>query len=916
MHWQRPSIRPPRSRCRAPGSGLRSPARRSRASAGLCCDEPHQQDAQGPGQAPCAPARNSGARGGTVAAYACGARAHAGFRFLLADHGDVDALRRGLGRVARLAADTAPNSHRSRLPVLAGEGLRAGCIVASGSRSRASISRPAACAGLACRIRIGRFGGSAAAFAAAPGKNQCGHAAAGDRVDDAHSSAKPESFIFTIRPESFRCRGEDRLGGPGARSGAPDPGGAPDRDQTRGRGCSLPSGGSRGRHREYRLRYAARAHHGREQRYPHRASRAAKARRAPGPQPRFPRVCGCALPAPRSPQGGDRAVSGGAAPCTVGGRLVAGLGDLASGRRAAQGRAGGLHARQIGRKSRSRSPQFRRPTAQATAVVASEMQDRYREVYDSFKWEVPARFNIGTACCGRHSADRSRVALYWEDESGAVAVFTFRDLQHEANRLSNALAGLGVKRGDRVAIILPQRPETAIAHIACYQMGAVAMPLSVLFGPDALEYRLENSETVAALVDSGSLPSLAQIRGKLPLLRHVIGVAGARESWVQPWERLLDKASPHFTPIDTAAGEPALLIYTSGTTGPPKGALMPQRVLLGNLPGFEHSHDLFPQAGDVFWSPADWAWTGGLMDALLPSLYHGTPVLGYRGRFDPEKSFWLMQKYGVRNSFLFPTALKMMMKAVPQPGRRYELSLRSIMSAGESLGETVFEWTREALGVTVNEMFGQTEMNYIVGNSHTLWPAKPGSIGRPYPGHRAACIDDAGDEVPVGQLGSVPVPAEGDPVSFLEYWKNPEATREKIVGGWCRTGDLAKRDADGDFWYQGRADDMFKSAGYRIGPSEIENCLVKHPAVANCAVVGSPDPERTHVVKAFIVLTLGYKASAALEAELQQHVRGKLAPYEYPKEIEFTDSLPMTTTGKVQRQVLRLREEERKRSKT
>src|SRR5882672_645684 len=654
MHSQRPSIRPPRSRCRAPGSGLRSPARRSRASAGSCCDEPHQQDAPGPGQAPRVPARNGGARGGTVAAHACGARAQAGFRFLLANHGDVDALRRGLGRVARVAVDTAPDSHRSRLPVLAREGLRAGCIVASGFRSRASIGRPAACAGLACRFRIGHFGGSAAAFAAALGKNQCGHAAAGDRADDSHSSAKPESFIFLERPH---WRGEDRLGAtaacrrgrrrtgqnrpafeyfdakpgggripprsqpgepgpdrrrdgrlsarsgnrPGTRGGAPDPGGAPDRGQTRGRSRSFPPGGPRARHREYRLRHAARAHHGREQRCPHGAFRAAKARRTAGPQPRFSRICGCALPAPRSPQGGDRAVSGGAAPCTVGGRLVAGPGDLASGRRAAQGRAGGLHARQIGRKSRSRSPQFRRPTAQATAVVASEMQDRYREVYDSFKWEVPARFNIGTASCGRHSPGRSRVALYWEDEGGAVAVFTFRDLQHEANRLSNALAGLGVKRGDRVAIILPQRPETAIAHIACYQMGAVAMPLSVLFGPDALEYRLENSETVAALVDSGSLPSLAQIRDKLPRLRHVIGVAGARESWVQSWEKLLDKASPHFTPIDTAAGEPALLIYTSGTTGPPKGALMPQRVLLGNLPGFEHSHDLFPQAGDLFW---------------------------------------------------------------------------------------------------------------------------------------------------------------------------------------------------------------------------------------------------------------------------------------------------------------------------
>jgi len=542
------------------------------------------------------------------------------------------------------------------------------------------------------------------------------------------------------------------------------------------------------------------------------------------------------------------------------------------------------------------------------------MRDRYRERYDAFQWDVPARFNMAAACL-RHAKERDRVALHWEDEGGAVSTHTFRDLQREANRLSNALAALNVKRGDRVGIILPQRPETAIAHIACYQMGAVAMPLSILFGPDALEYRLQDSAAAVALVDPASLPSLAQIRDRLPSLEHVIGVAGARESQLLPWEELLGKSSPQFAPVDTAAGEPALLVYTSGTTGPPKGALMPQRVLLGNIPGFVHSHDLFPRPGDLFWSPADWAWTGGLMDALLPSLYHGVPLLGYRGRFEPDRAYWLMQKYRVRNTFLFPTALKMMMKAMPEPRKRYELSLRSIMSAGESVGETVFNWSRGALGVTVNEMFGQTEINYIVGNSHELWPAKPGSIGRPYPGHRVACIDEAGEEVPAGEVGEIAAFSEGDPVFFLEYWKNPEATRKKYTGKWCRTGDLAKRDEDGDFWYQGRSDDVFKSAGYRIGPSEIENCLLKHPAVANAAVVGSPDAERTNIVKAFVVLAPGFEGSAALKAELQEHVRGKLAPYEYPKEIEFLDSLPMTTTGKVQRRVLRLREEERKKGK-
>ena len=545
-------------------------------------------------------------------------------------------------------------------------------------------------------------------------------------------------------------------------------------------------------------------------------------------------------------------------------------------------------------------------------------QDRYREICDAFHWQVPARFNIARECCGRWARERQRIALYYEDDTGHTGVYTYRELQQQANRLANALVALGVKRGDRVAIVLPQRPETAIAHIACYQMGAVAMPLSVLFGPDALEYRLQNSEATVALGEEASLPHLAQIRANCPHLKHIVGVGGAREANVHAWERLLEQASPQFECVDSGADDPAILIYTSGTTGPPKGALAAQRSLLGNLPGFQHSQDMFPLAGDVFWSPADWAWTGGLMDVLLPTLYCGQPVLGFRGRFDPEKAFYLMQKYAVTNTFLFPTALKMMMKTVATPRDKYTLALRSIMSAGEALGETVFGWCRDSLRVPVNEMFGQTEINYIVGNSHELWPAKPGSMGRPYPGHRVAVIDDDGNMLPAGQIGDVAVnrywrDGEKDPVFFLGYWKNDDATRAKYTGDWCRTGDLAKADAAGDLWYQGRADDVFKSASYRIGPSEIENCLVKHPAVANAAVVPSPDAERGNIVKAFIVLTAGTMPSKDLEVEIQDHVRGKLAPYEYPKEIEFIDALPMTTTGKVQRRVLRLREAERKR---
>jgi acetyl-CoA synthetase len=537
------------------------------------------------------------------------------------------------------------------------------------------------------------------------------------------------------------------------------------------------------------------------------------------------------------------------------------------------------------------------------------MPDRYDDLYRGFRWSVPPRYNIAHACCGQWAADRSRLALYFEDESGATAAYAFWDIQQAANRLSNALAALGVRPGDRVALCLPQRPETAVAYIAIFQMGAIALPLSHLFGPDALEYRLNHAEASVALVEPTTLPAFWKIRDRLKDLRHVIGIGGAREAGVHAYEELLSKASSSFSPVETRADDPALIIYTSGTTGPPKGALKAHRVMIGNVPGFVHSHDFFPQPGDMFWSPADWAWTGGLMDALLPAWLFGVPILGYRGRFDAEKAYYLLEKYGIRNSFLFPTALKLMMKAVPEPSKKFALNLRSVMSAGESVGVTVIEWAREELGVTINEMFGQTEINYVVGNCQAAWPVKPGSIGRPYPGHQVAVIDEQGNELPRGELGEIAVKRNDDPVFFLEYWKNPQATKDKFIGDWGCTGDQGKMDQDGYLWYQGRSDDVIKSSGYRIGPAEIESCLVKHAAVANAAVIGKPDATRGAIVKAFIVLQPGFSGDTNLVHEIQEHVRGRLAPYEYPREIEFIDALPMTTTGKVQRKELRKREE-------
>ncbi len=510
----------------------------------------------------------------------------------------------------------------------------------------------------------------------------------------------------------------------------------------------------------------------------------------------------------------------------------------------------------------------------------------------------------------------------------------------QASQLSHVLSRLGVQRGDRVAIVMSQRFETAVAYMAVLQMGAVAVPLSMLFGPEALEYRLQDSAAVVAICDESSIDNLSAVRKKCKALRTLVGVGDASEQSEIDYSFECALMPERYAPVQTKADEGAVLIYTSGTTGPPKGALIPHRALIGNLTGFVASQNWFGFDADknqssqaVFWSPADWAWTGGLMDALLPTLYFGRPIVAYQGRFTPELAFEILQQHRVTHTFLFPTALKAMMKACPQPRKHYHLHLQACMSAGEAVGDAVYSYCREGLGVTVNEMFGQTEINYIVGNCAKFYPSVPNSMGRAYPGHQVAVIDEAGKPCPPGVVGDVSlnrfdIHGHADPIFFLGYWKNPAATADKYTGDWCRTGDLALQDADGYLWYQGRSDDVFKSAGYRIGPSEVENCLVKHPAVANAAVVPKPDKERGALVKAYVVLApeyiaarailAGFKAKkerenydAQLIASIQQLVKGQLAPYEYPKEIEFIDALPMTTTGKVQRRVLRQQEQAR-----
>ena len=514
----------------------------------------------------------------------------------------------------------------------------------------------------------------------------------------------------------------------------------------------------------------------------------------------------------------------------------------------------------------------------------------FEAVRAAFRWDIPARFNIAQAICDRHAGVRDTALI---TDAG---VLSFAGLREMSARLANVLLAHGVVRGDRVAILLPQSIEAAAAHVAAYRMGAVALPIFPLFGPEALDYRLRDSGARALITGAEGVAKLEGL--SLPALRLVLNVEA-------DFQDLLARARPEHRMVDTQAEDPALILYTSGTTGQPKGVLHAHRVLLGMLPGVELPHEFFPQPGDRMWTPADWAWAGGLLDVLLPSLLHGVPVVALRlPKFDPDAAYALMSRHGVRNAFLPPTALKMMRGAPVPAGVR----LRSVGSGGERLGDEMLEWGRSAFGLVINEFYGQTEANLTVGGCASMLAPAAGSMGRAYPGHEVAVLDEAGRRL-VGKAGQLAVRAP-DPALFLQYWGNTEATARKYrvdeAGRrWLLTGDVARADERGNLYFLGRDDDVISSAGYRIGPDEIEQCIMRHPAVQMVAVVGVPDPVRGEAVKAFVVVAPGHEAGPVLAGEIQAFVKTRLSPHEYPRTIEFRDALPMTVTGKIRRRDLR-----------
>ncbi len=532
-----------------------------------------------------------------------------------------------------------------------------------------------------------------------------------------------------------------------------------------------------------------------------------------------------------------------------------------------------------------------------------ERRESYEALRDGFSWRIPARFNIGTAVSDEWALrEPDRIALQEYRGEDQPRTLSYGELATKSDAFAAALARRGVAQGDRVALLLPQAFETAIAHAAIYKLGAIAVPLALLFGVEALEYRLHTAGAKALVTTAAGAERVRPLRERLTTLDLVVSIeTGGDVSFAD----MVGEPADGFAAADTGPDDPAMMIFTSGTTGAPKGALHAHRVLLGHLPGVEMPHEFMPQPGDRLWTPADWAWAGGLLNILLPGLFLGVPVVAARfDKFDPREALRLIQRMAVRNAFIPPTALKMLRALGPLGELRPHL--RTLASGGEALGRETYEWARAELGLTINEFYGQTECNLVLASAASIGVSRAGAIGRPVPGHRVAVVDKAGQPVAAGVQGQIAV-ARPDPVMFLGYWQNDKATDEKFIGNWMLTGDQGVMDPDGYVHFVGRDDDVITSAGYRIGPAEIEDCLAGHPAVQLAAVVGKPDPVRTEIVKAYVVVAEGAEPGPDLATELSLWVRERLSAHEYPREVAFVDSIPLTTTGKVIRRIFRER---------
>ena len=513
-------------------------------------------------------------------------------------------------------------------------------------------------------------------------------------------------------------------------------------------------------------------------------------------------------------------------------------------------------------------------------------QERYQRARASHVWEVPERYNIAADVCDARAPDA--LAMIHEDPLGRVREVYWGELQSLANRTANLLAGLGVQKGDRVAVVLPPTPETAAVFFATWKLGAILLSMSVLYGDEGIAHRLRDSEPRVLVTDAANAARFAGPAVPQLLILDSVDLAAESDA---------------FETADTSAEDPAQLYYTSGTTGLAKGIVHAHRYLLAHNE-FEYCHEV--QAGERFHGMGEWAWAAGICPLLGPWRLDAIQlVLQRQGGFDAHRQLDFLCRHRATDVFATPTAIRSMM-AIDDAGKRYPQQFRVVCSAGEPLNPEAIRWFRNQYGLTVLDFYGLTESYPLCGNFPWM-EVREGSMGRPMPGWEIAILDEQEQPVPAGERGEICLRARSNPHYPLGYWRLPKESAETFGGEWFHTKDAARVDEDGYVWYEGRADDVIIAAGYRIGPFEVESVCLEHPAVAEAAAVAAPDERRGAVVKAFVVLAAGHEPSQELAQEIKAFVRARLSAYAYPRLVEFVPELPKTLTGKIRRIELRER---------
>ncbi|WP_254533054.1 acyl-CoA synthetase [Natrinema gelatinilyticum] len=533
--------------------------------------------------------------------------------------------------------------------------------------------------------------------------------------------------------------------------------------------------------------------------------------------------------------------------------------------------------------------------------------DSYEQAQEEFEWEVPETFNIATDVVTRHADKRGRVALFQRIEDETEHTYTFWELERESNRIANALKERGIERGDRVAIMSSRSDRVMLSHLAAWKTGGISVPLSVLYGADALEFRLGDCDPRVVFIDGGLTETLAEALADVESVDCVVGMDGEPAS-IDGVETVafsdLD-GEPDYDAVETAADDPAFILYTSGTTGRPKGVLQDHQSLLGWLPSFQMCFELPWHDTDPFlYATPDLAWIGGI-NLVLGSWHYGFPTFCHdtASGFDPETVFENIERYGPTRAVLVPGMLKPMAEL---DASQYDLrSLEVVMSGSEPVSKRLHEYVNETLGANLNEMYGQTEAMHLVTSCSQWMEAEPGSLGYPAPGHDVRIIDEDGTECDVDETGIVGL-RKPDPTMFVELWNDEEATNRKYIadGKWMNTDDLGYRDENGQLWFKSRADDLIITNGYRVGPAEVEDSIRELDLVAEVGVIGVDDDRRGEIVKAYVELTDGVDAVEGFADMIRTHVRENLAKYEYPREITFVDEVPTTVTGKIKRSEL------------